>query len=90
MKLAGKVFIACKAGHRVEGREPRDQMTGHIVLNLHGILNPIIGYGIRVLSGIRESNANRAHAYRGGITDDPILEGRMETGRFFFLLGTIG
>ena len=65
-----KAFTARKAGKPAPGgrpRAPRNQMTGqHRPANLyHGILNPIIGYGIKgVIWYQGESNANRAHAYR--------------------------
>ena len=65
-----KAVTARKAGKPAPGggRElPRNQMTGqHRPANLyHGILNPIIGYGIKgVIWYQGESNANRAHAYR--------------------------
>ena len=65
-----KAVTARKAGKPAPGgrpRAPRNQMTGqHRPANLyHGILNPIIGYGIKgVIWYQGESNANRAHAYR--------------------------
>lgn len=65
-----KATAARKAGEPLPGarpRPPRNQMTGqHRPANLYnGVLNPIIGYGIRGAIWYQgESNANRAHAYR--------------------------
>jgi sialate O-acetylesterase len=65
-----KAVTARKAGKPTPSgrpRPPRNQLTGqHRPANLYnGILNPIIGYGIKGAIWYQgESNSHRAHAYR--------------------------
>ena len=91
-----KAAAARKAGKPApvgRPRPPRNLMTGqHRPANLYnGVLNPIIGYGIKGTFGIRgKATPTERMPIVSLSAYDSVMARSLEAGRFFFLLGTIG